>query len=170
MNYNFRQNAPAILLLIGYFVYFVLLFQISFSVAVIWMLLLVYLWIAFTLYLNTYNRGSLLYILSASGVLVSLSLFFLNGVEEVPFPEGAVVFHLEGIAQSVFLLFLCSVPILFKLIPEQAQTTSVAEQKFVQKRTDQLTQEPQIPEEQAQSNDWEEATVEDLESGDFEAL
>lgn len=169
MNHNFRQNAPTAFLFLGYFIYFVLLLQVSFSVAVIWMLLLIYLWTALTLYFNIYSRGSLLYILSASGILVSLSMFFLNGVEEVPFPEGAVVFHLEGIAQSLFLLFLCSIPMLFKIIPEQASTTSAAQERVVQKEKAQLIQAPQRPESQIQSDDWEEATIEDLDSGDFEA-
>ena len=167
---NFKQSIPSFFLVLGYLVYFIMLFKTSFAMSAIWMMILIYLWLATSLYLNIYSPNSFIKILSGSGVLVALSMFFLNGVEEVPFPEGAVVFHAEGIAQSVFLLFLCSVPMLFKLIPEQAQTTSVAEQKLVQKGTDQLTQEPQTPEEQAQSNDWEEATVEDLESGDFEAL
>lgn len=170
MNHNFRQNAPTIFLFLGYLVYFVLLLQASFSVAVIWMLVLIYLWIALTLYFNVYSRGSLLYALSASGVLVSFSIFFLNGVEEVPFPEGAIVFHLEGIVQSLFLLFLCSIPVLFKMIPQQAGATSAVENKAIQKETTQLAQEPQKPASQVQSEDWEEATIEDLDSGNFEVL
>ena len=104
---NFKQSIPSFFLVLGYLVYFIMLFKTSFAMSAIWMMILVYLWLATSLYLNIYSPNSFIKILSSSGVLVALSMFFLNGVEEVPFPEGAVVFHAEGIAQALFLLFLC---------------------------------------------------------------
>ena len=131
--------------------------------SVIWMMLLVYLWLSTSLYLNIYNSNSFIKILSSSGILVALSMFFVNGVEEVPFPEGAIVFHPDGIAQALFLLFLCSIPIVLRVIPENTAILKSSTETTSNSNLSNIKQENQ-------SEDWEEATIEDLESGDFETL
>ena len=163
MNNNFKQSIPSVFLVLGYLVYLILLFKISFSISVIWIMLLVYLWLSLTLYLNIYSFNSFIRTLSSSGILVSLSMFFLKGVEEVPFPEGAVVFHPDGIAQALFLLFLCSIPIVLRIIPNNSTIID---------RSLEINPSSTISDsiKEAQSEDWEEATIEDLESGDFETL
>ena len=158
---NFKQSIPSFFLVLGYLVYFILLFKTSFSISVIWMMFLIYIWLSTSLYLNIYNSNSFIKILSGSGIFVALSMFFLNGVEEVPFPEGAVVFHAEGIAQALFLLFLCSIPIVLKLIPEN---TIILNNSIDTKSNSRDIKGKN------QSEDWEEATIEDLESGEFETL
>ena len=158
---NFKQSIPSVFLVLGYLVYFILLFKTSFSISVIWMMILIYLWLSTSLYFNIYNSNSFIKILSGSGIFVALSMFFLNGVEEVPFPEGAVVFHAEGIAQALFLLFLCSIPIVLKLIPEN---TIILNNSIDTKSNSRDIKGKN------QSEDWEEATIEDLESGEFETL
>ncbi|MAX30087.1 MAG: hypothetical protein CMG14_04210 [Candidatus Marinimicrobia bacterium] len=158
---NFKQSIPSFFLVLGYLVYFILLFKTSFSISVIWMMILIYLWLSTSLYFNIYNANSFIKILSCSGIFVALSMFFLNGVEEVPFPEGAVVFHAEGIAQALFLLFLCSIPIVLKLIPEN---TIILNNSIDTKSNSRDIKGKN------QSEDWEEATIEDLESGEFETL
>jgi len=112
-------------------------------------------------YSSNSSSNSFIKILSGSGIFVALSMFFLNGVEEVPFPEGAVVFHAEGIAQALFLLFLCSIPIVLKLIPEN---TIILNNSIDTKSNSRDIKGKN------QSEDWEEATIEDLESGEFETL
>tara|TARA_B100000902_G_scaffold37737_1_gene45049 strand:- start:370 stop:855 length:486 start_codon:yes stop_codon:yes gene_type:complete len=158
---NFKQSIPSFFLVLGYLVYFILLFKTSFSISVIWMMILIYLWLSTSLYFNIYNSNSFIKILSGSGIFVALSMFFLNGVEEVPFPEGAVIFHAEGIAQALFLLFLCSIPIVLKLIPEN---TIILNNSIDTKSNSRDIKGKN------QSEDWEEATIEDLESGEFETL
>ena len=158
---NFKQSIPSFFLVLGYLVYFILLFKTSFSISVIWMMILIYLWLSTSLYFNIYNSNSFIKILSSSGIFVALSMFFLNGVEEVPFPEGAVIFHAEGIAQALFLLFLCSIPIVLKLIPEN---TIILNNSIDTKSNSRDIKGKN------QSEDWEEATIEDLESGEFETL
>ena len=158
---NFKQSIPSFFLVLGYLVYFILLFKTSFSISVIWMMILIYLWLSTSFYFNIYNSNSFIKILSGSGIFVALSMFFLNGVEEVPFPEGAVVFHAEGIAQALFLLFLCSIPIVLKLIPEN---TIILNNSIDTKSNSRDIKGKN------QSEDWEEATIEDLESGEFETL
>ena len=34
-------------------------------------------------------------------IAVSISLFFILGVEELPYPENAIIFHSEGIVKSL---------------------------------------------------------------------
>ena len=158
---NFKQSIPSFFLVLGYLVYFIMLFKTSFAMSAIWMMILIYLWLATSLYLNIYSPNSFIKILSSSGVLVALSMFFLNGVEEVPFPEGAVVFHAEGIAQALFLLFLCIVPTVLKLVPKNTI--------IMKSPVDNKSKSSEVKENN-QSGDWEEATIEDLESGNFENI
>ena len=158
---NFKQSIPSFFLVLGYLVYFIMLFQTSFAMSAIWMMILIYLWLATSLYLNIYSPNSFIKILSGSGVLVALSMFFLNGVEEVPFPEGAVVFHAEGIAQALFLLFLCIVPTVLKLVPKNTI--------IMKSPVDNKSKSSEVKGNN-QSGDWEEATIEDLESGNFENI
>jgi len=158
---NFKQSIPSFFLVLGYLVYFIMLFKTSFAMSVIWMMVIIYLWLATSLYLNIYSPNSFIKILSGSGVLVALSMFFLNGVEEVPFPEGAVVFHAEGIAQALFLLFLCIVPTVLKFVPENT---------IIMKSPVDNKSKSSEAKGNNQSDDWEEATIEDLESGNFENI
>ena len=158
---NFKQSIPSFFLVLGYLVYFIMLFKTSFAMSAIWMMILIYLWLAASLYLNIYSPNSFIKILSGSGVLVALSMFFLNGVEEVPFPEGAVVFHAEGIAQALFLLFLCIVPTVLKFVPENT---------IIMKSPVDNKSKSSEAKGNNQSDDWEEATIEDLESGNFENI
>lgn len=160
---NFKQSIPSVFLVLGYLVYFILLFKTSFAISVIWMMFLVYIWLSTSLYLNIYNSNSFIKILSSSGILVALSMLFLNGIEEVPFPEGAVIFHADGIAQALFLLFLCSIPIVLRLIPEN---TVILKSSIDTKASSNLSN----TKEENQSDDWEEATIEDLESGNFDTI
>lgn len=158
---NFKQSIPSFFLVLGYLVYFIMLFKTSFAMSAIWMMVFIYLWLATSLYLNIYSPNSFIKILSGSGVLVALSMFFLNGVEEVPFPEGAVVFHAEGIAQALFLLFLCIVPTVLKFVPENT---------IIMKSPVDNKSKSSEAKGNNQSDDWEEATIEDLESGNFENI
>lgn len=158
---NFKQSIPSFFLVLGYLVYFIMLFKTSFAMSAIWMMVFIYLWLATSLYLNIYSPNSFIKILSGSGVLVALSMFFLNGVEEVPFPEGAVVFHAEGIAQALFLLFLCIVLAVLKLVPENT---------IIMKSPVDNKSKSSEAKGNNQSDDWEEATIEDLESGNFENI
>jgi len=165
MNYNFKQSAPSVLLFLGYILYFVLLFKSTFSFSIIWMILLIYVWVISSLFFNKYSLNSFLCVFSLSGFLVSLSVFFLKGVEEVPFPEGAIIFHLDGIALSLLILFICSLPMILKINPNNIDN----EKRHL--KTNQAHGESfEIADNGNKSEEWEEATEEDLESGNFETI
>lgn len=165
MNHNFKQSAPSVLLFLGYLLYFILLFNSTFSFSIIWMILLIYLWVISALFLNKYSLNSFLCVFSLSGFLVSLSVFFLKGVEEVPFPEGAIIFHLDGIALSLLILFICSLPMILKINPNNSKDKS----EYL-KSNEVRSENLELADSGNKSDEWEEASEEDLQSGNFETI
>ena len=128
---------------------------LEFIPASITMLAALLLWIAFNVHFDMFNKVAFAKILCYSGLLLSISTLFLFGIEEVPFPEGALLFHGDGIAIALFGTLLSIMPILFisdiKILsdPPNAQSSNVQE-------TDGLDE------------DWEIATEEEAHSDDFE--
>ena len=104
---NIKHNIPTIEIALGYIIYIFLIIQTTLALATLWMMFVVYLWLLSSLYLNKYNFNTFLYIICSSGIALSISFFFLKGVEELPYPEGALMFHVEWIAKSFFLFFIC---------------------------------------------------------------
>lgn len=135
-------------------IFFHLIINHSASLAVIWIILTVYIWIFYMIYLNQFKLNKLLLLCSYIIMIIGITHFFLYGIEEVPFPEGAVLFHTEHIALSFFLCFIGSLSLIFKQegfnINPKGNTTT----------TEIVTDK----------NKWEEATIEDLESGNFEPI
>ena len=109
--------------------------------------------------LNKYNFSSFVKLISLSGILVSITLFFLYGVEEIPYPEGAIVFHLEGLAKSFLLFFFSSVPLI--LSNNKFQSRSLASPS---------TMAADSKDTEYDKEKWEEASLEDVKSGDFETI
>ena len=155
---NLKQNIPTIEIILGYIVYIILLIKTSLSFAVLWIMFVIYLWLLSSLSLKKYTYNAFLYVLCSSGMAVSISFFFLKGVEELPYPQGALMFHIDGIAKSFFLFFICTIPV---IINKYTKTTNHKSTK-----TTKTNQEKPSPEEEQ----WEEATQEDLESGNYERL
>ncbi len=122
----------------------------------------VYGWLISSLIVEQYDFKSFLYIICSSGILISIVFFFINGVEQVPFPEGAIVFKGDGIAQALFLFFIFTVPVIlyhhgsFALTNITSKTSNPSESQ--QNHTE------------TSDEDWETATIEDLESGNYETI
>ena len=109
---NIKNNIPPAIIALGIIVYICLIVSTGLAAASIWVLFTIYLWLISSLYLKQYNFNTFLYILCFSGIMLSVSFFFLQGVEELPYPEGALMFHIEGIAKAFFLFFICTVPVI----------------------------------------------------------
>ena len=139
-------------IVIGYVAYVVLLALTSLSAAILWLFFIVYFWLLLSLWTKTYNINSFIYILCGGGILVAISFFFLQGVEELPYPQGAVMFHLDNIVKACFLFFICSIPMLVVALKSKQNPTFV------------------LSKEKQQENPWEEASSEDLTSGRYEPL
>ena len=152
---NLKQNIPSLQLFITYLLYIILLVYSTFPVAILWLIFNIYVWLVLSTSCNTYNINAFVFVLSAAGVVVSISLFFLQGVEQLPFPEGALMFNIENVMKSALLFFLSTIPLImigFGKKQDNYKTT--------------------LSEEKPKENQdlWEEATPEDLESGNYEVL
>ena len=157
-----KQYIGYSILLLGLisFCYYINAFE--FTSASITMLSSVLLWVAFSVYFDNFDKAFFSKILCISGLLLSVSIFFMFGIEEVPFPEGALVFHSDGIALTMLALLISILPILFlsdiQPLSDLSNTQhSEAQSNITQTRSD-----------EGDIDDWEVATDIDLESGDFE--
>lgn len=152
---NLKQNIPIIQVFISYLLYIALLVYSTFPIAILWLILNIYMWLILSTSLNTYNINSFVYILCAAGIVVSVSLFFIQGVEELAFPEGALMFNIDNIMKASLLFFLSTVPLILLCFDKKQTAGGEKTNKDRQKENEEL---------------WEEATPEDLRSGDYEVL
>ena len=135
----------------------------AFIPASITMLASLLLWIAFNVHYDMFNKVAFAKVLCCSGLLISISILFLFGIEEVPFPEGALLFHGDGIAMALFGTLLSIIPILF-ISDMEILNNSPGSQ------SSELLTAASIQEERADDldEDWELATEEEANSDNFE--
>jgi len=154
---NLKQNIPVIQIFIGYAIYIALIVLSSLPIAILWIIFNIYLWLICSIAFQTYNIISFIYILCSAGIAIAISLFFIQGVEQLPFPQGALMFHSENIMKSCLLFFICTVPLIMIAFNKKndLEPLSVKQQK---------------PKTISQDDLWEEATTEDLQSGRYESL
>ena len=150
-----KHNILSLEIILGYIVYIFLITQYTFLLAIIWMMFVVYAWLLISLYIKEYTFNSFLYIISISGVILSISFFFIKGIEELPFPEGALMFHSEEIAKALFIFFICTIPI---VLSKNNKPKAVINH-------DRIINKINIKKEK-----WEEATEDDIRSGNYEPL
>jgi len=150
------------ILILGFLSFCYYINSLEFVAASITMLSSVLLWVAFNVHHDMFNKFSFAKVLCGSGVLLSISTFFLFAIEEVPFPEGALLFHSEGIAITLFVILLSVIPILF--LSDMDIVGSTMNSQSAEALYSETTSE-----DEAFDNDWEIATDEDLESGEYEA-
>ena len=109
LNKNHISNTILIVGLISYIVY---ICAMQFVTATIVMSVTLLVWIAFNSYFEIVDKHFLIKILSISGFILSISIFFIFGIEEIPFPIGAIVFHGYGISIALLMFLLSLIPIL----------------------------------------------------------
>ena len=109
---NLRNNLHWVLFIIGITIYPIIINRASLSLGVVWLIFILYLWLTLAILFKQYGFQQFLYSLCSIGIIISVSLFFLYGIEEVPFPQGAILFKLEGIAPSLLLFFIFTVPLI----------------------------------------------------------
>jgi len=161
---NLKNNFHWFLYGAGLCVYFVMLSQTTLTIGVIWLLFVLYLWLFTAIITQQYCFKAVLYVFCSTGIIVALSLFFSYGIEQVPLPVGAILFKEEGILPAVLLLFVFSVPLIIYNRNNIPWPVSNQQSPTQQKR-------PQIDDSTQHiiaSEEWEEATIEDLESGFYE--
>ncbi len=156
LNSNYISNT---ILALGFLCYMLYIYTTQFIPATIVMSIVLLVWIAFNCYFDLFDPKLLSKVLSISGIVLSISIFFIFGIEEIPFPVGAIVFHGYGISIALLVLLFSLLPILFfphkNILPPQSQSKSLPRKESAEDNYD-------------IDDHWEVATEDDLESGDYE--
>jgi len=150
-----------LLLIAGLIFYLCFVINNNLAVATISLLLFLYVWILGNMYHDKFNIYDLIHISGYVGLLFSITYFFMYGVEEVPYPEGAIMFHSPEIAFSLFVCFISTVIVLYAKFSSPPKAVP---------QTEKRRPLPQKQHEEIKREEWEEATLEDLESGAFELV
>ena len=117
-------------------------------------------WVLYGLIMEDFDVRIFAWVISATGFLLAIYIFFIYGVEEVPHPVGAIVFHAGGIAGALGMGLFSLFPF---LIIHQLNSD-----KTTPKSTPIVKEDDPPPEPELESEDWEFATEEELQSGEFE--
>jgi len=157
---NLKNNLHWLLFTVFSVAYFVLFFKGFFTWSIVWLLFSIYTWLIISLVLNQYKFKHFLYLLCISGIWVSLTWFFIKGVEEVPLPQGAFLFKPEGIITSIVLFIFFTAPLIIYSFADR--------KKALTQYPDPIKEVPQ--KDNKDVSGWEEASIEDLESGKYEII
>jgi len=147
-----------LILLIGLAIYILLTTTSSLSNIIIWTIFVLYVWVFSSLCFNELNFQKLIKICCCVGVLFSITFFLSFGLEKMPYPEGAIMFHSKPIAISLIIFFISSLPLIYRIADNQECAK------------DKKTHTAFNQEQKSINEKWEEATLEDLESGNFEPI
>jgi hypothetical protein len=150
---------------IGLLVYFCCICAYQFVESSIVMLLTILIWAMLTIYLDQFETLRFSRILSITGLLFAISFFFFFGVEEVPIPQGAILFNTPGIAITLFIIFMSILPVLYITYGDKISTLTNTQSSYLSSPAHTTANE--IISENI-DDDWEIATDEDIESGNFE--
>jgi len=152
--------AGGLILIIGLILFFSSLVDNNLNLALVSLTSAIIIWVIYGLLLDVFDVRIFAWVISLSGFLLALSVFFVFGVEEMPHPIGAIVFHTGGIAGSLGIGFFSLFPL---LIIHQLNSQNISTKPGVLMNEDGF---PAIP--NLESDDWELATEEERQSGEFE--
>ena len=160
MNLNLKKIAGGLILIIGLILFFSSLLDNNLNLALVSLTSSLILWVLYGLILDVFDVRIFAWVISLSGFLLALSVFFVFGIEEMPHPIGAIVFHTAGIAGSLGISLFSLFPL---LIIHQLNSHNISTEPGVLINQD---GSPIIPE--LEDDDWELTTEEDLQSGKFD--
>ena len=160
MTLSLKKNAGVFILVIGLILFFSSLIDNNLNLALVSLTSALILWVLYGLLFDIFDIQIFAWVISLSGFLLALSVFFVFGVEEMPHPIGAIVFHAGGIAGSLGIGFFSLFPL---LIIHQLNSQNISTKPRVLMNEDGF---PAIP--SLESDDWELATEEERQSGEFE--
>ena len=147
-------------LIIGLILFFYSLLDNNLNLALVSLTSALIFWVIYSLLLDVFDVQIFAWVISLSGFLLALSVFFVFGVEEMPHPIGAIIFHTGGIAGSLGIGFFSLLPL---LIIHQLNSQNISTKPGLLINEDGF---PAIP--NLESDDWELATEEERQSGEFE--
>ena len=160
MNIDLKKITGGLILVIGMFAFILSISKNDLNFALIYLTATLILWVLYGLLLDAFDVRIFAGIISASGFLVAISILFIFGIEEVPYPVGAIVFHSGGFASALGIGLFSLFPI---LILHQRGTKNVQVKSRVEHELSENDPEPEIF-----SEEWERASADDLQSGKFE--
>ena len=143
----------------GLFLYLWNIVENEFVYATIFMASSILLWMFVGFITDSFDNKEFLQVLSGTGFLLSISVFFYYGLEEMPYPSGAIVFHSDGIAKALGLGIAASLPLLFGIDNVEAKHT------HSKTSVSSASTEPTVV---VDHEDYELADVDDLTSGEFD--
>ena len=159
MNQNLKKIASGLILVIGLILFFSSLLNNNLNLALVYLTSTLIFWVLYGLLLDDFDVRIFAWVISATGFLLAISIFFIYGVEEVPHPVGAIVFHAGGIAGALGMGLFSLFPLLIMHQLSSDKTISI---------TPVINENDTPPEPELESDDWEFATEEELESGEFD--
>ena len=160
MNLDLKKIAGGTILFVGLILFFLSLANNNLNLALVALTSTLIFWVIYGLLLDAFDVRVFAFVISSAGFLLALSVFFLYGVEEVPHPVGAIVFHAGGIAGSLGIGLFSLFPL---LILHQINSEKPPKSPEIKPDSDGLDAEPELF-----SDDWEMANDDDLQSGDWE--
>jgi hypothetical protein len=160
MNQNLKKIASGLILVIGLILFFSSLLNNNLNLALVYLTSTLIFWVLYGLLLDDFDVRIFAWVISAAGFLLAISIFFNYGVEEVPHPVGAIVFHAGGIAGALGMGLFSLFP--FLIIHQLNSDKSIPIVAPAVNEND-IPLEPELD-----SDEWEFATEEELESGEFE--
>jgi len=148
-----------VILMGGLFFYLWSITNNQFTYATIYMAASILLWMFVSIGFDSFDNKEFAQVLSGAGFLLAISVFFLYGLEEMPYPAGAIVFHSDGIAKALGLGIAASLPLLFGV------TNVDTNNNTPQTSSASTSNEPTVV---VDHEDYELADVDDLTSGEFD--
>jgi hypothetical protein len=143
----------------GLFLYLWNITEGEFVYATIFMASSILLWMFVGFTTDSFDNKEFSQVLSGAGFLLAISVFFLYGLEEMPYPSGAIVFHSDGIAKALGLGIAASLPLLFGMTNIESNQNSSQPNKAVATTGSTVV---------VDHEDYELADVDDLTSGEFD--
>ena len=160
MNIDLKKIAGGLILVIGMFAFILSISKNDLNFALIYLTATLILWVLYGLLLDAFDVRIFAGIISASGFLVAISILFIFGIEEVPYPVGAIVFHSGGFASALGIGLFSLFPI---LILHQMGTANIKKRSEAIHELHEKEAEPDIF-----SEEWELASDNDLQSREFD--
>ena len=162
MNQNLKKIASGLILVIGLILFFSSLLNNNLNLALVYLTSTLIFWVLYGLLLDDFDVRIFAWVISATGFLLAISIFFNYGIEEVPHPVGAIVFHAGGIAGALGMGLFSLFPFLIMHQLSSDKITPISTP--VEKEID------TPPEPDLESDDWEFATEDELKSGKWDSV
>ena len=125
MNQNLKKIASGLILIIGLILFFSSLLNNNLNLALVYLTSTLIFWVLYGLLLDDFDVHIFAWVISATGFLLAISIFFIYGVEEVPHPVGAIVFHAGGIAGALGMGLFSLFPFLIMYQLSSDKTISI---------------------------------------------